>query len=82
MTSNPQYILFMLDRSQSMNEQSEGKLTKMEHAKHTIKNIAKLIVNSDEGCPPVFIEVYVFDDEVEEEATKKKKASQTNLIFQ
>jgi hypothetical protein len=66
MTSNPQYILFMLDRSQSMNEQSEGKLTKMEHAKHTIKNIAKLIVNSDEGCPPVFIEVYVFDDEVEE----------------
>jgi translation initiation factor 2B subunit (eIF-2B alpha/beta/delta family) len=66
MISKPQYILFMLDRSQSMNEQSEDKVTKMEHAKHTIKNIVKLMVNLDETCPPVFIEVYVFDDEVEE----------------
>ena len=55
MITNPQYILFMLDISQSMTERSEDKITKMEHAKHTIKNIVKLIVNSDENCPPVFI---------------------------
>jgi hypothetical protein len=66
MTKTPQYILFMLDRSQSMTDEVETNSTKMEHAKHTIKNIVKLIVNSDENCPPVFIEVYVFDDEVEE----------------
>jgi hypothetical protein len=66
MTKTPQYILFMLDRSQSMTDEVEKNSTKMEHAKHTIKNIVKLIVNSDENCPPVFIEVYVFDDEVEE----------------
>jgi len=70
MISTPQYILFMLDRSQSMNEVSEDKLTKMEHAKHTIKNIVKLVVNSDECCPPVFIQVFVFDDEVEEVISK------------
>ena len=70
MISTSQYILFMLDRSQSMNEQSEGKLTKMEHAKYTIKNIVKLIVNSDESCPQVFIQVFVFDDEVEEIISK------------
>ena len=72
MITNPQYILFMLDISQSMTERSEDKITKMEHAKHTIKNIVKLIVNSDENCPPVFIEVYVFDDEVEEVISKIK----------
>lgn len=66
MTKTAQYILFMLDRSQSMTDEVEKNSTKMEHAKHTIKNIVKLIVNSDENCPPVFIEVYVFDDEVEE----------------
>jgi hypothetical protein len=66
MTKTPQYILFMLDRSQSMTDEVERNSTKMEHAKHTIKNIVKLIVNSDENCPPVFIEVYAFDDEVEE----------------
>ena len=58
MTKTPQYILFMLDRSQSMTESVETNSTKMEHAKHTIKNIVKLIVNSDENCPPVFIQVY------------------------
>jgi hypothetical protein len=66
MTKTAQYILFMLDRSQSMTDEVETNSTKMEHAKHTIKNIVELIVNSDENCPPVFIEVYVFDDEVEE----------------
>ena len=66
MISSPQYILFMLDRSQSMEDLCEGKLTKMEHAKHTIKNIVKLIVNSNEKCPPVYIQVFIFDDEVEE----------------
>ena len=66
MTKTPQYILFMLDRSQSMTETVETNSTKMEHAKHTIKNIVKLIVNSDENCPPVFIQVFVFDDEIDE----------------
>ena len=66
MTKTPQYILFMLDRSQSMTDSVETNSTKMEHAKHTIKNIVKLIVNSDENCPPVFIQVFVFDDEIDE----------------
>lgn len=66
MTKTPQYILFMLDRSQSMTDEVETNSTKMEHAKHTIKNIVKLIVNSEENCPPVFIEVFVFDDEIDE----------------
>jgi hypothetical protein len=66
MISTPQYILFMLDRSQSMEDLCEGNLTKMEHAKHTIKNIVKLIINSDEKCPPVYIQVFIFDDDVEE----------------
>jgi hypothetical protein len=66
MTKTPQYILFMLDRSQSMTDEVERNSTKMEHAKHTIKNIVKLIVNSDENCPPVFIQVFVFDDEIDE----------------
>lgn len=66
MTKTPQYILFMLDRSQSMTDEVEKTSTKMEHAKHTIKNIVKLIVNSDEDCPPIFIQIFVFDDEVEE----------------
>lgn len=67
MIKTPQYILFMLDRSQSMSEETEVKSTKMEQAKHTIKNIVKLIVNSeDEECPPVFIQIFVFDDEIEE----------------
>jgi hypothetical protein len=66
MTKTPQYILFMLDRSQSMTDSVEKNSTKMEHAKHTIKNIVKLIVNSEENCPPVFIQVFVFDDEIDE----------------
>jgi len=66
MTKTPQYILFMLDRSQSMTDEVERNSTKMEHAKHTIKNIVKLIVNSDENCPPIFIQVFVFDDEIDE----------------
>jgi len=70
MIKTPQYILFMLDRSQSMTDAVETNSTKMEHAKHTIKNIVKLIVNSDENCPPVFIQIFVFDDEVEEVVPK------------
>lgn len=78
MIKTPQYILFMLDRSQSMSESStdmsdsstEINSTKMEQAKHTIKNIAKLIVNSVEECPPVFIQIFVFDDEIDEVVPK------------
>ena len=66
MISSPQYILFMLDRSQSMTDSCGDTLTKMEHALHTIKNIVKLIVNSNEKCPPVYVQVFTFDDEVEE----------------
>ncbi len=82
MTKNPQYILFMLDRSQSMTDEVETNSTKMEHAKHTIKNIVKLIVNSDENCPPVFIEVFVFDDEIEEIMPKTQitKENMTEIV--
>lgn len=82
MIKTPQYILFMLDRSQSMSDHVETNSTKMEHAKHTIKNIVKLIVNSDENCPPVFIQIFVFDDEVEEVVAKIQitKENMTEII--
>jgi Mg-chelatase subunit ChlD len=70
MTKSPQFILFTLDRSQSMSEICEGKLTKMEHAKHTIKNIVKLIVKTADKSGPIFIQVFIFDDEVEEVISK------------
>ena len=66
MTKTPQYILFMLDRSQSMSDPVGRNSTKMEHSKHTIINIVKLVVNSEENCPPVFIQIFVFDDEIDE----------------
>lgn len=82
MTKTPQYILFMLDRSQSMTDEVETNSTKMEHAKHTIKNIVKLIVNSDENCPPVFIQIFVFDDEIEEIMPKTQitKENMTEIV--
>ena len=82
MIKTPQYILFMLDRSQSMSDRVETNSTKMEHAKHTIINIVKLIVNSDEDCPSIFIQVYIFDDEVEEVMPKIQitKENMTEIV--
>lgn len=82
MIKSPQFILFTLDRSQSMSETCEGNLTKMEHAKHTIKNIVKLIVNTANESGPIFIQVFIFDDEVEEVISKiqvsKKNIAEIN----
>jgi hypothetical protein len=73
MTKTPQYILFMLDRSQSMSEPVGRNSTKMEHSKHTIINIVKLVVNSEENCPPVFIQIFVFDDEIDDLTSKSQR---------
>jgi len=67
--TNPLFILFNIDRSQSMEDTclTDNK-TKMEHAKHTTKKMLDILLKKTYHYPPqtIYVQLVVFDDETSE----------------
>ena len=67
--TNPLFILFNIDRSQSMDDicPTDHK-TKMEHAKHTTKKMLEILLKKTYHYPPqtIYVQLLVFDDETKE----------------
>ena len=67
--TNPLFILFSIDRSQSMDDicPTDHK-TKMEHAKHTTKKMLEILLKKTYHYPPqtIYVQLLVFDDETTE----------------
>jgi len=67
--TNPLFILFNIDRSQSMDDicPTDHK-TKMDHAKHTTKKMLEILLKKTYHYPPqtIYVQLLVFDDETTE----------------
>jgi len=67
--TNPLFILFSIDRSQSMDDicPTDHK-TKMEHAKHTTKKMLEILLKKTYHYPPqtIYVQLLVFDDDTKE----------------
>jgi hypothetical protein len=67
--TNPLFILFNIDRSQSMDDicPTDHK-TKMEHAKHTTKKMLEILLKKTYHYPPqtIYVQLLVFDDDTKE----------------
>uniref|UniRef100_A0A6C0CWE6 VWFA domain-containing protein n=1 Tax=viral metagenome TaxID=1070528 RepID=A0A6C0CWE6_9ZZZZ len=67
--TNPLFILFSIDRSQSMDDicPTDHK-TKMDHAKHTTKKMLEILLKKTYHYPPqtIYVQLVVFDDETTE----------------
>lgn len=67
--TNPLFILFNIDRSQSMDDMCPtDHKTKMEHAKHTTKKMLEILLKKTYHYPPqtIYVQLLVFDDETAE----------------
>jgi len=67
--TNPLFILFSIDRSQSMDDicPTDHK-TKMDHAKHTTKKMLEILLKKTYHYPPqtIYVQLVVFDDDTKE----------------
>ncbi len=67
--TNPLFILFTIDRSQSMDDvcPTDHK-TKMDHAKHTTKKMLEILLKKTYHYPPqtIYVQLVVFDDDTKE----------------
>jgi len=67
--TNPLFILFNIDRSQSMDDicPTDHK-TKMDHAKHTTKKMLEILLKKTYHYPPqtIYVQLLVFDDDTTE----------------
>jgi hypothetical protein len=67
--TNPLFILFTIDRSQSMDDicPTDNK-TKMDHAKHTTKKMLEILLKKTYHYPPqtIYVQLLVFDDDTKE----------------
>ena len=67
--TNPLFILFSIDRSQSMDDicPTDHK-TKMDHAKHTTKKMLEILLKKTYHYPPqtIYVQLLVFDDDTTE----------------
>jgi len=67
--TNPLFILFNIDRSQSMDDicPTDHK-TKMDHAKHTTKKMLEILLKKTYHYPPqtIYVQLLVFDDDTKE----------------
>jgi Mg-chelatase subunit ChlD len=67
--TNPLFILFNIDRSQSMDDMCPtDHKTKMDHAKHTTKKMLEILLKKTYHYPPqtIYVQLLVFDDETKE----------------
>jgi hypothetical protein len=67
--TNPLFILFSIDRSQSMDDICPtDRKTKMDHAKHTTKKMLEILLKKTYHYPPqtIYVQLLVFDDETTE----------------
>jgi len=67
--TNPLFILFSIDRSQSMDDIcSTDQKTKMDHAKHTTKKMLEILLKKTYHYPPqtIYVQLLVFDDDTKE----------------
>ncbi len=71
--TNPLFILFNIDRSQSMDDicPTDHK-TKMDHAKHTTKKMLEILLKKTYHYPPqtIYVQLVVFDDDTKESVPK------------
>ena len=71
--TNPLFILFNIDRSQSMDDicPTDHK-TKMDHAKHTTKKMLEILLKKTYHYPPqtIYVQLVVFDDDTAEIVSK------------
>jgi hypothetical protein len=67
--TNPLFILFSIDRSQSMDDMCPtDHKTKMDHAKHTTKKMLEILLKKTYHYPPqtIYVQLFVFDDDTKE----------------